>query len=761
MELSAHYQKISELTERLSILSEHLELEEKQDRLEEVKLELENPDVWSNPEKAQSLGKERVQLDHLCETFSKSNGILSDAKELLEMAESENDIDTVDGLIADLDNTEQLISKYEFERMFSGEMDRNSAYLDIQSGSGGTEAQDWAEMILRMYLRWGDKHNFKVKLMEVSAGDVAGIKSATIHFDGEYAFGWLRSEIGIHRLVRKSPYNANGKRHTSFSSVFVSPEIDDDIEIVNEVMETQVLSNNKEINVVENENSSIIMKINEIIKIMSNKMNINISNKTENFITYYSSQVFTLNFGNDVKDDKDTIKLLLVVVSVFFIGIQMANTKTRKTYPGCILSFDGYPLYEDGDDSGIDYIACVLSKVSKDKLRSSVFKLLRTVKQESIKTRLKEIIQKFVITNLDIKLKLVQKREYIDSIRRKIESRPKIMFMPHIYPVDIKIVKTLPASFYEEMNSKLVSKRDNVYIYLNKLKSKNIEIGYIFTKIINDQLTKTNLLLTNFDEPYLENTCCLENYSKTHVLDYFNNKDSSLFKYADISKTNTDLYDEFINSVKPGILATKRTQISNSPLILKQFDEKTIYTTFISYCKWNKTSNMFSLNKDIHDICEIKDNGLLNANTIEDKIEILKKSGKQLNNSMLLVLMNKINKMNIVNIEPPTKISVSMDKYIGFLDNKKDDIVISKIYNEVKELTNTFDISMKKNERFKESYIFVSKIQKENSIMINNIRQFLSENAFLNGKEDRIINDFINNFENYETNNMLLFDKDV
>ena len=240
MELSAHYQKISELTERLSVLFDHLELEEKQDRLEEVKLELENPDVWSNPEKAQSLGKEKVQLDNLCETFSKSNSILSDAKELLEMAESENDVDTVNGLLTDLDKTENLISKYEFERMFNGEMDRNSAYLDIQSGSGGTEAQDWAEMILRMYLRWGDKHNFNVKLMEVSAGDVAGIKSATIHFDGEYAFGWLRSEIGIHRLVRKSPYNANGKRHTSFSSVFVSPEIDDDIEIVIDPSELRI-----------------------------------------------------------------------------------------------------------------------------------------------------------------------------------------------------------------------------------------------------------------------------------------------------------------------------------------------------------------------------------------------------------------------------------------------------------------------------------------------------------------------------------------
>ena len=240
MELSAHYQKISELTERLSVLSDHLELEEKQERLEEVQLELENPDVWSNPEKAQSLGKERVQLDNLCETFSKSNSILSHAKELLEMAESENDVDTVNGLLTDLDKTENLISKYEFERMFSGEMDQNSAYLDIQSGSGGTEAQDWAEMILRMYLRWGDKHNFNVKLMEVSAGDVAGIKSATIHFDGEYAFGWLRSEIGIHRLVRKSPYNANGKRHTSFSSVFVSPEIDDDIEILIDSSELRI-----------------------------------------------------------------------------------------------------------------------------------------------------------------------------------------------------------------------------------------------------------------------------------------------------------------------------------------------------------------------------------------------------------------------------------------------------------------------------------------------------------------------------------------
>jgi peptide chain release factor 2 len=212
-------------------LSAHLDLEEKRGRLEEVLLEMENPDIWSNPETAQALGQEKSKLESICQIFDEANAVLEDAKELLDMAQSEDDQDTADSVIEDLSKIESSIARLEFERMFNGDLDANSAYLDIQSGSGGTEAQDWAEMILRMYLRWGDKHNFKVKLMEVSAGEVAGIKSATIHFDGEYAFGWLRSEIGIHRLVRKSPFNANGKRHTSFCSVFVSPEVDDNIDI--------------------------------------------------------------------------------------------------------------------------------------------------------------------------------------------------------------------------------------------------------------------------------------------------------------------------------------------------------------------------------------------------------------------------------------------------------------------------------------------------------------------------------------------------
>jgi peptide chain release factor 2 len=159
------------------------------------------------------------------------NSGLVDAGDLLEMAVDEQDEEAVEAVVSDLAGFEGRVAELEFRRMFSGEMDANNAFLDIQAGSGGTEAQDWAEMLLRMYLRWGEKHDFKTELMEVSPGDVAGIKSAAIKFEGPYAFGWLRTEIGVHRLVRKSPFDSGNRRHTSFSAVFVSPEIDDDIEI--------------------------------------------------------------------------------------------------------------------------------------------------------------------------------------------------------------------------------------------------------------------------------------------------------------------------------------------------------------------------------------------------------------------------------------------------------------------------------------------------------------------------------------------------
>ena len=199
--------------------------------MKEVELELAEPSVWDDPEKAQALGRERASLETVVSTIETLDAGCDDASDLLDLAVEENDQDTANAVEQDLAGLEAALDKLEFRRMFSGETDENNAYLDIQAGSGGTEAQDWAEMLLRMYLRWGEDKGLETTLVEASAGEVAGLKSATIQFEGEYAFGWLRTETGVHRLVRKSPFDSGGRRHTSFASVFVSPEIDDNIEI--------------------------------------------------------------------------------------------------------------------------------------------------------------------------------------------------------------------------------------------------------------------------------------------------------------------------------------------------------------------------------------------------------------------------------------------------------------------------------------------------------------------------------------------------
>ncbi|MDW3094926.1 MAG: peptide chain release factor 2 [Gammaproteobacteria bacterium] len=231
MELALYYNQLKDLGERVNSLRGYLDYDRKVEQLEEVSRELEDPDVWNDPARAQTLGKQRSQYEIVVNTIRSAEQGVTEAIELLELAEMEDDESTVNSVIEDLNTLEEDVAKLEFRRMFSGDMDVNNAYLDIQSGSGGTEAQDWAEMILRMYLRWGEEKGFKTELIEASPGDVAGIKSATIKFDGEYAFGWLRTETGVHRLVRKSPFDSGNRRHTSFAAVFVSPEVDDDIDI--------------------------------------------------------------------------------------------------------------------------------------------------------------------------------------------------------------------------------------------------------------------------------------------------------------------------------------------------------------------------------------------------------------------------------------------------------------------------------------------------------------------------------------------------
>ncbi len=193
--------------------------------------ELENPDVWNNPALAEALGKERSGLEAVTENIERVTNVLAESAELLELAEAEEDESTLAVVQADVSGIEADIEKLEFQRMFSGKADASNAFVDVQAGSGGTEALDWAERLLRMYLKWAEANEFSTELIEMSPGEVAGIKSATIHVVGEYAFGWLRTELGVHRLVRKSPFDSGNRRHTSFAAIFVSPEIDDNFEI--------------------------------------------------------------------------------------------------------------------------------------------------------------------------------------------------------------------------------------------------------------------------------------------------------------------------------------------------------------------------------------------------------------------------------------------------------------------------------------------------------------------------------------------------
>ena len=231
MNLTTNDQNLKSLPSASRILGGIFDFDIKRDRLAEVELELVDSSVWNKPEYAQALGKERATLEAIVFTIEKLQLDVQENEELFVLADEEKDEELQRAANKDLLLIEERLEALEFRRMFSGDMDTSNAYLEIQAGSGGTEAQDWAEMILRMYLRWGESKGFAAQLVEVSGGDVAGVKSATVQFSGEFAFGWLRTETGVHRLVRKSPFDSGNRRHTSFASVFVSPEITDDIEV--------------------------------------------------------------------------------------------------------------------------------------------------------------------------------------------------------------------------------------------------------------------------------------------------------------------------------------------------------------------------------------------------------------------------------------------------------------------------------------------------------------------------------------------------
>ena len=203
----------------------------KKQTLNQIETELENPEIWNQPERAQELSKQKKQLEAIISTLDNLEQNISSCSELFNLASEENDEETLLVIQDDLNTAKVELDKLEFRRMFSHPMDPNNCFIDIQSGSGGTEAQDWADMLFRMYLRYSDRKGFSAEILEEQAGEVAGIKNATIKISGEYAFGYLRTETGVHRLVRNSPFDSNNKRHTSFASIFVYPEVDDNIQI--------------------------------------------------------------------------------------------------------------------------------------------------------------------------------------------------------------------------------------------------------------------------------------------------------------------------------------------------------------------------------------------------------------------------------------------------------------------------------------------------------------------------------------------------
>ncbi len=203
----------------------------KSERLIVVNAELENPDVWNNPTHAQELGREKKSLESVVQTLTELQQGLLDARDLYELAADDDDEPTLLAIEADCAALGERLEALEFRRMFDNPADPLNCFVDIQAGAGGTEAQDWASMLLRQYLHYGERKDFKAEILEESEGEVAGIKSATIKFEGEYAYGLLRTETGVHRLVRKSPFDSSNGRHTSFASVFVYPEIDDSFEV--------------------------------------------------------------------------------------------------------------------------------------------------------------------------------------------------------------------------------------------------------------------------------------------------------------------------------------------------------------------------------------------------------------------------------------------------------------------------------------------------------------------------------------------------
>lgn len=508
-----------------------------------------------------------------------------------------------------------------------------------------------------------------------------------------------------------------------------------DYEMVNDLTDEYMKNNDDQTNLTIEKIllEGTIKYVTSIYDIFVNFVKIAINDEIKQFIIFHTNSIYISNFSSQTNEeisDKNKIILIFIFLSVFLIGTQIQNAKLKKTYPACVGTFEGYPLIQSADQHGISYMACFVVDVSKSKKKNNPFYLLNKSSPQLIEKNIKEVLIKYTLLNSSINTKIVKRREELDKLRMipdemKMSNWSK--FKPPLFPYKIKIVKNFTEQSMKDMRNKIESKDEKGLIYFNQIKSKVYELSIIAHNIINSIISKQIVTLKSnmYFEPFLENSCC-ETLDNNNVIDYFNKNDASLIPYVNMIKTNSLILQKYSSLLKAKISYLKPTQITLPVLEFTNFDEKTIYTAFIHYCKWSKENNNLMLKSDILSICELNEEIFEPTDELDVKISKLKDAGKNYNNKMLLVLLKRIHNENKVNLEYNKSNETNIDMFTNYLNSIDiGDTTFNTIRENILNLTNTYDISMTKDKVFKENIILRRSLMDANKQYISDITSFM------------------------------------
>ena len=531
-----------------------------------------------------------------------------------------------------------------------------------------------------------------------------------------------------------------------------------DYNMVNELTEEYMNNNNN------NDNRKIeklflegtIKYVTSLYELLVSFIKIAVSDETKKFIIFHTNAIYISNFSTQDDNDisaKNKVILTYVFLSVFLIGTQIQNAKLKKTYPGCVGKFEGYPLIQTADHDGISYLSCFIVDISKSSKKNNPFYLLNKTSKLSIEKNIKEVLTKYTLVNSLINTKILKRREELDK-QQMIPTEMKMSnwskFKPPLFPYKIKIVKNFTEQYMKDMRKKMDSNEEKGLIYLNQIKSKIYELSTIFHNIINNVISKQILTLKSnmYFEPFVENSCC-ETIENNSVIEYFNQSDASLIPYSEMIKTNSAILKKYSKLLKPKTGCLKPNNITLPVLEFTNFDEKTIYTAFIHYCKWSKENNNLMLKSDLLSICELKEEIFKKDDELDVKISKLKEAGKVYNNKMLLVLLKRINNENKIQLDFDNVVETNIDMFTNYLSSiESTDIHFNNIKEKILNLTNTFDISMKKDQIFKENIILKNTIMDVNNGYIKDISNFLKTYGSINSIKYKKIFNFLKNLNN-------------